>query len=69
MSTTDITNKAEAAVEKALRLQPKPDQTYSPKDRQSLSNLILELEDLNREAGERIANAKHVLTLILGGLK
>jgi len=70
MANTDLATKSEAAVEKALRdIRPKPDQNYTPKDRQSLSDLIIELEHLNREAGERIANAKHVLGLILGGLK
>jgi hypothetical protein len=69
MSITDVANKSgEAAVEKALR-DMRPDKNYAPKDRQSLSQLILEMEHLNKELGERLANAKHVLSLILGGLK
>jgi len=77
MTNSDVATKSEAAVEKALRdMRAKPDQSFAPKDRQSLTDLLVEIDhankaqaDANREQAERIASAKHVLALILGGLK
>jgi hypothetical protein len=68
MTTTDQANIK--AVEKAVSDLTRPaNQTYIPKDRQSLLEVIHDMERLAHDLETRLEHAKKIIALVVGGLK